>query len=68
MQLHSSSTGKSIYVTVIDQCGYGPYNEAHFDLGPPAFTELFGQKGIQDGTGYVTYQKVSSSNCRGNKG
>lgn len=61
---HNSTT---IYVTIIDQVG-GPLNTHHFDLAPEAFEELFGNQGIQDGHGYMTWEFVASSNCKGNLG
>jgi hypothetical protein len=40
----------------------------HFDIHPEAYKELMGDKGVFDGSGYITYKEVASSNCRGNKG
>ena len=60
---------KSIHMTVIDQCGGGMGGgDTHFELSKEAFTELFGNKGIQDGHGYAEWQSVSGKSCKGNLG
>ena len=53
--------GKSVKVTVIDQCAaQGGYN-AHFDVAPGAFSALAGS--LTAGHIEVTYSKVSSNPC-----
>ena len=57
----TASNGKSVSITVIDQCaaqaGYG----AHFDIAPPAFSSLAGS--LTAGHIEVTYTKVKSTPC-----
>lgn len=65
LKLTNVNGGNSVYVTVIDQCGA---TAEHFDMAPPAFTELFGSAGVAAGSGNATWQVVASSNCKGNKG
>jgi hypothetical protein len=56
-------------LTVIDQCGPAPGGyDAHFDIAPPAFRELFGDAGVNAGVQPADWQFVDSSNCPGNKG
>jgi len=65
----TSSRGNSVYLTVIDQCGGPPGGyDAHFDIAPPAFRELFGDAGVNAGVQSANWQFVDSSLCRGNKG
>jgi len=69
MQLTDQASGNTIFVTVIDQCGPPPDGSAaHFDIARPAFDQLFGQQGENDGHGSVNWQVVDSSNCQGNLG
>lgn len=62
-RLQNAANGKSISITVIDQCaavgGYG----AHFDISPVAFATLGGSAGKAAGHVVVTYTKVKSSPC-----
>jgi hypothetical protein len=58
-----------VYLNVIDQCGPPPGGyDAHFDISPPAFRELFGDAGVNAGVQSANWQFVDASNCRGNKG
>jgi hypothetical protein len=58
-----------VYLNVIDQCGPPPGGyDAHFDIAPPAFRELFGDAGVNAGVQSANWQFVDASNCRGNKG
>lgn len=65
-----SYEGKSVFVTVIDQCGpptgQGAGADAHFDISEEAFTELFGDLGVSKGSMFHEYRKVSPGNCNGN--
>jgi len=64
-----TSGGRTVHLTVIDQCGPAPGGyDAHFDIAPPAFRELFGDKGVTAGVQSADWQFVASSNCRGNRG
>jgi len=64
-----TSGGKSVFLTVIDQCGPPPAgNDAHFDIAPPAFRELFGDAGVNAGVQKSDWAFADSSNCQGNKG
>jgi len=64
-----TSGGRTVHLTVIDQCGPAPGGyDAHFDIAPPAFRELFGDAGVNAGVQPADWQFVDSSNCQGNKG
>jgi len=58
----------TVYLTVIDMCGGAPAGyDAHFDVSPDAFIDLFGS--TTAGFGDVTWSYASSHNlCRGNLG
>jgi len=69
IRLTSRSTGTSIFVTAVDLCGDPPSGfDAHFDIAQPAFIELFGQQGIDDGNGAVEWSTAPSSSCGGSLG
>merc|ERR1739845_160416 len=57
----------SVCVTVIDACG-ARAEGTHFDIAELAFTELFGEAGIQAGHGFAKWQESDPSKCKGNKG
>jgi len=58
-----------VYLTVIDYCGPPPAgSDAHFDIAPDAFRQLFGDAGVTAGIQYADWQFVTSNNCLGNKG
>ena len=59
--------GKYIYFTAIDQCGPPPKGNAHFDISPDAFMQIFGQEGFKKGTIYATFAKANPCKCKGNK-
>ena len=65
----NTQTGKVVYVTVIDQCqNIGGYS-THFDMGKPAFVDLLGQNGINNGHGIVAWRIAPAyQSCQGNKG
>ena len=58
----------TVYLTVIDMCGGAPAGyDAHFDVSPDAFIDLFGS--TTAGFGDVTWSYASpNSLCRGNLG
>ena len=57
----------TIYVTTIDMCGPAPSGyDAHFDVAPEAFKELYG--GLTAGVGSVEWSYAPYQNCRGNRG
>jgi hypothetical protein len=59
----------TVYLTVIDQCGPPPGgHDAHFDIAPTAFRELFGDAGVNAGVQIANWAFVDSSMCKGNKG
>ena len=58
---------KKIYVTVIDQFLPQSQYDSQFDLSTEAFSELFGDKGISKGHGFVQWETVPGWNCKGNK-
>ena len=62
-KLTNVANGKSLYITVIDQCQPIPGYAGHFDLSPVAFNQLGGAQGLHDGHFIVTYSKVSSRPC-----
>lgn len=67
LQLTNRSTGKFIYVTAIDQCGGPPAGyDAHFDLSPDAFAELYGS--TVAGVGDVDWTYANYRFCKGNRG
>jgi len=69
VKLTDKVTGNTVFLTVIDQCGGPPGGfDAHFDIAPPAFDQLFGPAGKQAGHGGVTWSVAASSSCKGNKG
>jgi len=58
-----------VYLTTIDQCGPGTAGtNAHFDISPEAFKELFGDAGVAAGTMIADWSVVASSNCKGQPG
>lgn len=58
---------KTVFVTVIDSCGPAPSGlDAHFDVAPEVFSELFGSTTAGVGQGEWTF--VRPSLCDGNKG
>ena len=63
-----TSGRNTVHITAIDQCGFGPTGEAHFDMAPDAFMELLGDDGHQHGHGPATFQEVDNSFCEGNLG
>lgn len=64
-----SANGRSVFLTVIDQCGPAPGGfDAHFDIAPEAFREVFGDAGVNAGVQSADWQFVASHLCRGNKG
>lgn len=67
IKLTNKAANKSVYVTVIDQCGPAPPGyDAHFDISPDAFSILYGS--TTQGIGSADWQFVSSTYCRGNRG
>jgi len=63
------ATGRSVYLTVIDQCGPPPGGyDAHFDIAPAAFRELHGDAGVNAGVQYGDWAFVAAGNCKGNIG
>lgn len=67
IRLENPNNGRVIYVTAIDYCGPPPGGyDAHFDLSPDAFSELFG--GTGQGIGSVEWGYADSSSCKGNRG
>jgi len=52
--------GNTIHVTVVDTGGM------NFDLNHPAFYQLCGDQGINDGQCTIDWTEVSASNCIGN--
>jgi len=69
IQVTNRAKGNSVYLTVIDQCGPPPAtHDAHFDIAPPAFRELFGDAGVNAGVQNADWAFVASNLCRGNKG
>lgn len=55
--------GKSIKITVIDQCQMIDGYSTHFDLSREAFEEISGNEGIHTGHFIATYSKISSGHC-----
>lgn len=58
-----SSGASTVDITAIDYCEKkdgGP----HFDLSAIAFSQLLGDKGVQDGSGYASWKKISNSPCK----
>jgi len=60
VRMKHATTGKQIHVTVVDTGGKG------FDLNEPAFKQMCGQQGINDGSCPITWEVVAHSNCPGN--
>jgi len=60
VQMFCPGTGKTIHVTVVDSGGDG------FDLNEPAYIELCGQKGINDGHCQINWNVVANNKCPGN--
>jgi len=69
VQVTNRAKGNSVFLTVIDQCGPPPGGfDAHFDIAPPAFRELFGDAGVNAGVQHGDWAFVGTHMCKGNKG
>jgi hypothetical protein len=69
VKVTNRAKGNSVFLTVIDQCGPPPGGfDAHFDIAPPAFRELFGDAGVNAGVQHADWAFVGTSMCKGNKG
>jgi len=69
IRLRNVANNNMISITAIDQCGPPPPPaQSHFDISKEAFTILFGNDGINAGHGNATWELVSNTNCKGNKG
>ena len=67
IKLANKSTGRFIFVTAIDQCGGPPAGyDAHFDLSPDAFKELY--ENTVPGVGDIDWTYTDHSFCKGNRG
>ena len=60
-RLTNNGNGRSVYVTVIYQCGTVGGFDAHFDISPPAFADLVGS--LDAGHTEVSYDRVSDQPC-----
>lgn len=59
---------KTIHITALDQCGAGQNGTTtHFDISKEAFTEIFGQEGINKGSMMANWTIANHTLCKGNR-